>query len=71
MRNIEKLADKKHLLSIGDAVSLIGAEMFYRKDLAFIVPGLPDIGKPAGGERAFHSIGRYQAQPLWYLERSG
>ena len=68
MRNIERLGGKKYLFSRRDTVPLTGAEMFYRNDLVFIVPGLPDIGKSAGGERAFHFVSRYQAQSLWHLE---
>ena len=47
-----------------DTAPLIGAEMFYRKDLPFIVPDLPDIGKSAEGERAVYFISCHQGQPL-------
>ena len=53
-----------------EVVGLVGAEIFYRKDMSVIVSGPPHIGKAAGGERTFHFTGRYQDQSLRHAKRS-
>jgi len=71
MRDTEYcMADTKYLFHIFEVVSLIGAEVFYHKDLPVFAPGLPHVGKGARGERTFHFAGRYQGQFLRHAERS-
>jgi len=64
------MVDTKYLFRMCEVVSLICAEVFYRKDLSVVAPGLPHVGEPAGGEWAFHLAGRYQSQSLRHGERS-
>jgi len=62
--------DTKYLCHMCEVVCLVGADVFYREDPSVVAPGLPHVGKPARGERAFHLAGRYQSQSLRHAERS-
>ena len=64
------MANTKYLFHMREVVGLVGTEVFYRQDPSVVVPGLPHVGKAAGGERAFHFTGCHQGQPLRYAERS-
>ena len=64
------VANTRYLLHIYEVIGPIGTKVFYRKDLPVVTPGLPHIGKAAGGERTFHCTGRYQSQPLRHEVRS-
>jgi len=64
------MADTKYLFHVCEVVGLVGADVFYREDPSVVASGLPHVGKPAGGERAFYLAGRYQGQSLRHAERS-